>query len=108
MAKLVGGSAGFFVRQRGICITNWIAAALLALATWLPVVRADTVDDRDGVFAHVTILDLDDDQLVFVFNDGRTLQRDANAVRSIVLAAGNDPAAEDLSRAELLRVQGKR
>ncbi len=70
--------------------------------------RADSVDDKDGLFTHVTILELDDDQLVFVFNDGRTLQRAADAIRSIVLTEGNDPAADDLSKAELLRTQGKR
>jgi len=84
----------------------WVA--LLAAAWPGEFARADTVDDKDGLFTHVTILELDDEQLVFVFNDGRTLQRAADAIRSIVLSEGNDPAAEDLTKAELLRTQGKR
>ncbi len=75
---------------------------------WSVAVRADTVEDGEGVFARVTILKLDDDQLVFVFNDGRALQRAADGVKAVAVSDGNDPAADELTRAELLRLSGKR
>lgn len=70
--------------------------------------NADTVEDGEGVFARVTILKLDDDQLVFVFNDGRALQRAADGLKAVAVSDGNDPAADELTRAELLRLSGKR
>lgn len=69
---------------------------------------ADTVEDREGLFAHVTILNMEDDQLVFVFNDGRTIQKPADSIKAIAVNPGNDPAADEMTRAETLRLDSKR
>lgn len=80
--------------------------ACLALA--VPSVRADTVEDQEGLFSHVTILNLEDDQLVFVFNDGRTIQKQAETLKAIAVNPGNDSAADEMTRAETLRLDSKR
>ncbi len=87
-----------------------IAALLLIFASFCApdFVRADTVEDREGLFAHVTILNLEDDQLVFVFNDGRTIQKQADTIKAIAVNPGNDSAADELTRAETLRLDSKR
>ncbi|MCK6455678.1 MAG: hypothetical protein L6Q92_04005 [Phycisphaerae bacterium] len=84
--------------------------ALAALVAGLAAggLRADTVEDSRGVYDHVTIVAIEEDQLVFMFNDGRALQRRADQVKRIEIAAGNDRAADELTRAELLRLQDKR
>lgn len=70
--------------------------------------RADLVDDGQGAFSHVTIVGIEDDQLVFVFNDGRSVQRRVDRLARIEISPGNDVAADELTRAEALRQHGKR
>jgi len=91
------------MRRLPSILALWLAAALAAAPA-----RADTVEDRDGLFSHVTVLNLEDDQLVFVFNDGRSIQKPAESIRAIAVNAGNDTAADELTRAEALRLDSKR
>lgn len=95
-----------------ITFATFRIASLMALcATALlapPRAAADTVDDVRGTFSSVEIVALDDADLIIKFPDGRTLKRAADTVKSISLDAGRDAAADELTRAELLRRQGKR
>ncbi|MFO0972739.1 MAG: hypothetical protein U1A27_04770 [Phycisphaerae bacterium] len=87
---------------------RWVMTATLVLASRGPLVRADAVQDANTLHANVTILGIQDDGLVFVFNDGRTEQRPCSTIKRILLTAGNDAAAADLSAGERARIGGDR
>jgi hypothetical protein len=85
-----------------------ILGATTLLVTAVHRASADSVEDASGVFTNITIVGLEDDRLVFAFNDGRSVQKRVDSLRQISIAAGNDRAADELTRAEALRRAGKR
>ncbi len=70
--------------------------------------RADSVEDATGVVSGITIVALEDDLLVFLYNDGRAVQRPAASLVRVSVSPGNDRAADELTRAEALRLRDKR
>lgn len=81
---------------------------LAGLLGCVQVARGDAIQNDQTLHANVTLLGIEADAMVFVFNDGRSTQWPVSGVKRIMLTAGNDPAATALSQAERARLAGDR